>query len=265
MSDWPRETPEYWNEVSSMVGSEPPSETFKTDWVAKKVPLYSRKMTSFDVGYLIDVMDFIERDKRQWRFVEALRERMKGHTPDSYGESVFSPSRWLDKVSVWTIKSFHHWMMFEKLSGHNINEYDHIIEIGAGIGESARMAVDAFGFKGRYTIVDLPTIIQFSRKNLEDYAVFEYVEDLKQLQPSLSKPLVFSTWGLSETPLDFRDQLFDSVRYCDLFVAFQAKIFGIDNREYFIQHWPTMYNKNIKIKDIPMHTVDGGNFYLFAD
>ena len=267
MTDWPAETPEYWKEVTKIVDQNPPSDTFKTDWVSKKVPLYSKKMTSFDVIYLSEVLEFFENAPAdaQDRYAQALRERFIGHDADTYADSVFSPSRELDKVSVWTIKSFHHWMTLQKLAGPRpFERYDHIIELGAGIGESARMVYDAFGFKGKYTIVDLPAIAQFSKKNLEGYSQIEFATDLNDIVP-VGKVLAFSTWGLSETELDFREKFFDAVGRCDVFVAFQSQIFGIDNRDYFVKYLPTRYNKNIRLRNIPMHTIDGGNFYMFAE
>lgn len=265
-TDWPAETPEYWNEVTKIVDLNPPSDTFKTDWVAKKVPLYSKKMTSFDVLYLSEVIEFFNEAsiEQQDRYAQALRERYTGHDPETYADSVFSPARRLDKVSVWTIKSFHHWMTLQKLAGPGaLNQYSHIIELGAGIGESARMVYDAFGYKGKYTIVDLPAVIQFSKKNLAEYPQIGFETDLAKIQ-STGKVLVFSTWGLSETELDFREKFFDAVGRCDVFVAFQAQIFGIDNRDYFVKYLSSRYNKNIRIRNIPMHTIDGGNFYMFA-
>jgi hypothetical protein len=260
---WPPETPNYWEEVSQIVDANPPSDSFKTDWVAKRVPLYSKKMTSFDVVYLADVMEYFGQQSAKHVFRDALREPFIGHTPDTYAESVFSPSKELDKISVWTVKSLHHWIALEKLTtAGKMNSYDHIIEVGAGIGETARILFDAFDYSGKYTIVDLPAIAQFSKKNLKGYPV-DFADGINV--KGHGRTLVVSTWGLSETPLDFREQLLDNIGECDLFVAFQSKIFDLDNREYFIRHYPTRYNKNIRISNIQNHTIDGGNFYLFAD
>lgn len=265
-TEWPLETPEYWKEVTKIVDQNPPSDTFKTDWVAKKVPLYSKKMTSFDVIYLSDVINYVTSNpERKLQFCRALQERYVGHNPETYAESVFSPTRELDKISVWTVKSFHHWMTLEQMTAkHAIHQYDHIIELGGGIGESARMVYDAFNYAGKYTIVDLPAIAQFSKKNLQEYPQIDFATELSMIKPQ-GKVLVFSTWGLSETELDFRNQFLDTVGRCDVFVAFQSQIFGTDNREYFVKYLPTRYNKNIQIRNIPLHTIDGGNFYLFAN
>jgi hypothetical protein len=266
MADWPAETPEYWREVTEIINQNPPSDTFKTDWVVRKVPLYSKKMTSFDVIYLSDVLDFYDGSSAaaQSSYSQALQERHIGHNSETYADSVFSPSVRLTNLSVWTVKSFHHWMTLQKMAGSDVfQHYDHIIELGAGIGESARMVYDAFGYKGKYTIVDLPAVAQYSKKNLAEYPQVDFATDLSDINPS-GRTLVFSTWGLSETELDFREKFFDAVGRCDIFVAFQAQIFGIDNRDYFVKYLPSKYLKNIRIRNIPMHTIDGGNFYMFA-
>lgn len=264
-NEWPAELPDYWERVSEIVNSNPPSDTYKTDWVARKVPLYSWKMMSFDVLYLQDVIEYIKGcgGKSADRMCRALRERYEGHDPDTYATHCFSPTKQLDKVSTWTIKSFHHWLTLREMLAHNLlTKYDHIVEIGAGMGESARVLHDTFGIPGKYTIVDLPPILQYSQKNLQGYPI-EFTTNFKDVEVT-GKTLVFSTWGLSEIPLDLREEMMDHFRDCDLFVAFQARIFDVDNRDYFCRHYPTKYNKDISIRQIPLHHVDGGNFYMLA-
>jgi len=264
-SDWPAETPEYWSQVADLAKVEPPSDNYKFDWIAKKVPLYAKRPTAFDVLYLQEVSAHFDQLGllTSNRLARAVKEPMRGHTPESYADTVFSPTRRLRDVSVWTIKSFHHWLTLKQMSGSNLNDrFDHIVEIGAGIGESARMAFDAFRFKGKYTIVDLPTIIPFSQKNLEGYPV-NFTTDYTSIVPT-KNTLVFSTWGLSEIELPLREQMLDHIDPAFMFVAFQGSIFGIDNREYFIKKYPTKYDKSIAVKQIPLHHIDGGNFYLWA-
>lgn len=265
MSDWPLESPTFWDEVQQIVADSPPSDTFKTDWVVRKVPLYSWKMMSYDVVYLQDVISYLGcATIPSKRICAALKERELGHDPETYAHHVFSPTKQLKNVSVWTIKSFHHWLSLRQMLGHRLlSSYDHIVEVGAGMGESARVLHDAFGFNDtRYTIVDLPPILQYSKKNLEGYPV-EFTTNIRDVEID-SNTLVFSTWGLSEVPLDLRTEIMDHCKDGDLFVAFQSKIFDIDNRDYFCRHYPTTYGKSISLKQIPQHNVDGGNFYMLA-
>lgn len=264
-NNWPAELPDYWERVAEIVAANPPSETYKTDLVARKVPLYSWKMMSFDAVYLQDVIDFVNGSGpcTAERIARALRERFEGHDADSHANHCFSPTKRLEKVSVWTIKSFHHWLTLRQMLGHNLfTKYDHIVEIGAGMGESARVLHDAYGIPGKYTIVDLPPILQYSQKNLQGYPI-EFTSNFKDVEVT-NNTLVISTWGLSEIPLDLREEMMYHFRSCDLFVAFQARIFDIDNRDYFCRHYPTMYRKNIQLRQIQLHNVDGGNFYMLA-
>lgn len=264
-TDWPIESPQFWAEVEQLVKDAPPSETFKTDWVARKVPLYSWKMMSYDVVYLQDIINYLNSmNVPSKKICAALKERMHGHNEETWQNHVFSPTPHLKDVSVWTIKSFHHWLTLKQMLGHRLlSSYDHIIEIGAGMGESARVLFDTFGFKDkRYTIVDLPPIMEYSKKNLQDYSV-EFATNIRDVEMT-GKTLVFSTWGLSEIPLDVRSEMMDHCANADLFVAFQSRIFDIDNRDYFCRQYPSKYRKSITLRHIPLHTVDGGNFYMLA-
>lgn len=264
-NDWPIESPSFWDDVERIVKDSPPSETFKTDWVARKVPLYSWKMMSYDVIYLQDVISYLSSSNvSSKKICAALKEREIGHNQDTWENHVFSPTKYLKDVSVWTIKSFHHWLILKSMLGHRLlSSYDHIVEIGAGMGESARVLHDTFGFNGkRYTIVDLPPIMEYSKKNLQEYPV-EFTTNIEDIEIT-KNTLIFSTWGLSEISLDVRNKMMDHCRNADMFIAFQAKIFDIDNRDYFCRHYPSKYRKSIALKQIPLHHVDGGNFYMLA-
>ena len=265
MSEWPSETTSFWNEVESIVEKSPPSDTFKTDWVVRSVPLYSWKMMSYDTVYLADVINYLQMSNGHTKKIcSALRERERGHNQETWENHVFTPTKHLKDVSVWTIKCFHHWMTLKNMLGHRLlSSYTHIIEVGGGMGESARVLYDTYGFENkRYTIVDLPSISNYAKRNLEGYPV-EFTSDVTTL-PIDRNTLVFSTWGLSEISLDLRKQILDHCRKADLFVTFQAKIFDIDNRDYFCRKYPSMYNKSITLREIPLHTIDGGNFYMLA-
>lgn len=264
-TDWPAESPSFWAEVERIAQEAPPSDTFKTDWISRKVPLYSWKMMSYDAIYLQDVIHYLNSSNVSTKKIcSALKEREIGHNRETWENHVFTPTKQLKDVSVWTIKSFHHWLTLKQMLTHRLlSSYDHIVEIGAGVGESARVLHDTFGFSDkRYTIVDLPPIIEFSKRNLLDYPV-QFATNIEDVNVNRNT-LVFSTWGLSEIPLDVRQRMMDHCKKADLFVAFQAKIFDIDNRDYFCRQYPSKYNKSINLKHIPLHNVDGGNFYMLA-
>jgi hypothetical protein len=262
---WPFETANYWNEVAVLAAAEPPSESFKTDKVAKKVPLFARRPTAFDIVYLDEVSQYINSlgNLTAARVARALVERRIGHTEETYQDTIFSPTPRLQDVSVWNIKSFHHWMTLKEMAHlTSFDKFSRIVEIGAGIGESARMLLDAFGYKGEYVIVDLPSIIPYSKKNLEGYNI-KFTTDYKSLEQQ-PETLVFSTWGLSEIELSLREQMLDHINPDQMFVAFQGKIFDVDNREYFLKDYTRRYKKYISLKQIPLHHVDGGNYYMWA-
>lgn len=267
---WPEESETYWNEVETLAAVRDPSEHFKIDRVAERIPLYAGRMTSFDAVYLDDVIQYVNACAPTTRdtICSALRERKDGHTQESWEANVFSPTQHLRDVSVWTIKSFHHWLTFHQLSKRNINTYKRIVEVGAGIGESARVLFDVAGFKGEYTILDLPSIIKFSKKNLSTVAlkdsVVKFCTELDDVGVADEDTLLFSTWGLSEIQLDYRYKILDRMKAADIFVAFQSIIFGINNNNFFLKEYPSKYRKNIRVRNIVNHTVDKGNFYMYG-
>lgn len=264
MSDWPAETPLFWQEVADIAAQQPITEHYKTDLVVTRVPLYGWRMTAYDVVYFEEISQFIGSlgSLTAKRYAKGLKERRDGHTEQSYQNTIFTPTSRLVDVSVWTLKGFHHWLTLKNLGEQDISSYDHIVEIGGGIGETARVLFDTFGFKGKYTIVDLPPILQYSKRNLQGYNV-SFTDDYTTIEPQ-PKTLLFSTWGLSEIDLTLRNSMIKHIQPSSLFVTFQGRIFGVDNREYFMRKYPSMYNMSIRVKTIPFHTADGGNFYLYA-
>lgn len=270
MHHWPEETEKYWQDVDDIAASTDPSESFKVDHISQRVPLFASRMTSFDAVYLDDVIQYVEGSSPPARDIicNALRERKDGHTQASWESSVFSPTQHLRDVSVWTIKSFHHWMVFHQLSKRSIHTYDRIVEVGAGLGESARVLFDVTGFKGEYTILDLPSIIKFSQKNLLTANLtdrtLQFATSLDDIASADNNTLLFSTWGLSEINLTYRRQIIEKLREADIFVAFQSIIFDINNNNFFMKEYPTRYRKNIRVRNITNHTVDRGNFYMYG-
>lgn len=267
---WPEESNEYWNQVETLASDIEPSVNFKTDYVAERVPLYAGRMTSFDAVYLDDVIQYVNACSPPTRDIicKALEERTDGHTQESWEANVFSPTQHLRNVSVWTIKSFHHWLTFHQLSRRNINTYKRIVEVGAGIGESARVLFDVSGFEGEYTILDLPSIIKYSQKNLSTAntkkSKLKFCTELDDVDVADGDTLLLSTWGLSEIQLDYRNKILGKMRKADIFVAFQSIIFGINNNNFFLKEYPSKYQKNIRVRNIVNHTVDKGNFYMYG-
>jgi hypothetical protein len=265
MSDWPHETPFFWQEVTKIAKNNPITEHFKTDYIVRRVPLYSHKMTSYLLLHLQEIFEYIEQQDpaTKVRMKNALEERPIGHDPASYELFTFTPRFDYPNVSAWTIKCFHHAMMLEKLSRRSIQHYSHIVEIGAGAGELCRILYDGFNYKGKYTILDLPEILMYADHNLVNYPV-KFETKLDGVKIEDEPTLVIGTWSLSEMEYAERNRIMDYCSSCDLFVSFQATIFGNDNRLYFVQQYPTKYKKNITLQQIPMHLADNGNFYMFA-
>jgi hypothetical protein len=266
MSSWPEETPLFWQQVTEIARNNPITEYFKTDYIVRRVPLYSHKMTSYLLLQMQEIFDYIDQQDSTTatRLKLALQERKHGHDEKSYELFTFAPRVDIPNVSAWTIKCFHHALTLEKLSRKKVTEYKHIMEVGAGAGELCRILFDAFQYKGKYTVVDLPEIMKYADYNLVNYPV-KFEQDIKKAVVQDEPTLLIGTWSLSEMGLSERKVIFDHCKDCDLFVAFQGMIFGEDNRAFFVKDYPTSYKKSIRLEHIPMHLADNGNFYMFAE
>lgn len=266
MSSWPDETPLFWQQVSDIARNNPITEHFKTDYIVRRVPLYSHKMTSYLLLQLQEIFDYVDQQDAATaaRLKLALREREHGHDSKSYEMFTFTPRADMPNISAWTIKCFHHALTLERLSKKKIADYKHIIEVGAGVGEFCRILYDGFQYKGKYTIVDLPEIMKYADYNLVNYPI-KFEKSIEKAVLHEEPTLLVGTWSLSEMGLSDRKAILDRCRQCDLFVAFQGIIFGEDNRAFFVKDYPTTYRKNIRLEHIPMHVADNGNFYMFAE
>jgi hypothetical protein len=148
---------------------------------------------------LLKVWPRLSKEKRA-RWGKGLIETMRGHSPLSYDVACF-PFGFDDiQTTSWNVKVCHHAMMIDHL-GELTTTWDHIIEIGGGLGELSRFCYD-IGYTGRYTILDLPEVAKVSRAYLgKDYPQVQIVTDLADIhrEPD-EKTLVVGTWSMNEIP-----------------------------------------------------------------
>jgi len=81
-------------------------------------------------------------------------------------------------------------------TGIDLNQYDHILEIGGGYGALANVILNS-GFKGTYTIYDFKWMEKVDRHYIQH--PIQFVSDPKIIQ-YMPKTLLISTWGMSEMP-----------------------------------------------------------------
>jgi hypothetical protein len=223
----------YWTETKRRMEAETDLSVFKTWDTVRSIPLY--KDNEFPVPYSTEVEFMLSRGGREvarWR--RALREPFLGHTSRSYRDAQWPIFRGSVAATTWTLKSAHHVLTYEAMSGRPVASYDAIVEFGAGIGETARLILD-LGFQGDYYILDLPEIGRISNFYLNGRAKVR--TSLAEI-PQRPNTLFIATWSLSEIPFSYRDEILSHFQAADLLVIFQNRIFDYDNDDYFARRFP---------------------------
>ena len=141
-----------------------------------------------------------------------------------------------------------------------LKDMESIVEIGAGYGDMCSV-VHALGFKGKYTIVDIP----------ETQPIQEFYLGKQDIKPTWSfeddnvshADLVIATWSLSETPVEYRNKLMPKIdKSKNWLILSQSKIFGEEvNNDYFNNFFLDKNVENIPLISNGLDVWDGGNMY----
>lgn len=115
----------------------------------------------------------------------------------------------------------------------DLRKFDKIVEFGGGYGCMAKL-IHNLGFKGEYTIFDMPEVLALQKYYLNSNNLntgFKFVEKTEEL----SEPDIFiATWSLSESPISVRDEFLDKIgnpKY--VLIGYQGNYESIDNVAYF--------------------------------
>ena len=224
-----------------------PSSSFRVWKPCLRVPFYEVHLwggyltEAYEYGYRHNIKEEKELEKiatwreamkfSKWGFTEKaghFAETMKVRISITGGPMISSP---------WSLKSCHHYSAYEKLSGNDINSFERIVEWGGGSGDFARFVFD-MGFKGEYIIADLPGTSLISKANLSQNPDHYKVTWTTTPPPESDKKTLFvSTWALSETPMDLRVEVMNTVRPDNHLIIYQSTIWDYDN-ELFFGLWP---------------------------
>lgn len=138
-----------------------------------------------------------------------------------------------------------------------------VVEIGAGYGDMCSV-VHALGFKGEYTIVDIP----------ETQPIQEFYLGKQGITPKWSfeddnvthADLVIATWSLSETPVEYRNQLMPKIdKSKNWLILAQSEVFGQKvNDDYFNNFFADKEVEKIPLISNGLDVWDGGNTYYVA-
>ena len=254
----------YWTETKKKFTEENLNE-FKTWESVLYVPIYS--FFQFEEQYGRDVMAKLaslnEEDAALWKKV--LKEPFLGHTTESYEKITRYLVNENERIetSPWALKSAHHILSYITNTGRNILDYDQIVEFGPGIGETCRIIND-LGFKGDYYLYDLPEVLRVSSYYNSRFSNVKGVTHYSEI-PTNKKTLFIGTWSISETPLQFRDEVFTYFKDADYLLIYQMQVFEYSNNPYFMIKFPQLINKDVNIVSIPwLSHIANGNNYLFV-
>lgn len=224
----------FWNDICNSVQEKMDKDPSKFyDW-----PEIRHTMLVTNAPWIYDELHYLFNDNymRDWAYI----------VPDfTIGEELRSMNNITTQNTIHHCYSLAKW---QKFSNKKIKDLNHIVEFGGGYGNTCRLA-RVMGFKGKYTIIDLPVFQKLQQYYLSNYNIEEDVE-WKEPEEIEGGDLLIAQWSLSETPLSERKKVLD-LDFKHYLIAFQEKFEDIDNVSFFS-------NLNtIPISHIP------GNYYAF--
>ena len=157
--------------------------------------------------------------------------------------------------------------------------FDSIVEIGGGYGSFSRLAKH-LNFEKQYFIYDLPAFsflqdfylnyvldslckieLNSISKEQDSISLINSLDQLKQIQKC---DLLIGLWSLSEMPIELRNNIFDSVSFNNLLIAFQTEYDSYDNIDYFNKLEKKLQQNNYKTTIYPIKELNPGSFYFLA-
>lgn len=167
------------------------------------------------------------------------------------------------KTSGNTIHHAYHLYQLEQYTNIQWNKINKILEIGAGYGNLARLIYN-LGFRGQYSINDLPNISSLQKQYLEYHGI-HIAKWLTEYDSSEQYDLIISTFALNEIPENERAKFsFFNTNYA-LFAYSQVYggICGIQSFfENIIDIHPELSWYNYPVQ--PLHTQNVPAYYLIG-
>lgn len=141
-----------------------------------------------------------------------------------------------------------------------IKDMESIVEIGAGYGDMCSVVHD-LGFKGKYTIVDIPEtqpLQEFYLRRQDIHPQWSFEDD-----NVTHSDLVIATWSLSETPVEYRNVLMPKIdKSKNWLILAQSEVFGFKvNDDYFNNFFLDKDVEKIPLISNGLDVWDGGNMY----
>jgi len=183
------------------------------------------------------------------RWLAAIIMPEVGQPPDFHNWTVFSRN---------LIHQAYHLSRWEAVTGRHIEDLNTIVEFGGGYGAMALVARRA-GFQGTYVIYDLPEFTLLQQWFLSRVSVqgVEWPEDIEPIEADL----LIGLYSLSETPMDVRQMVLDSVTAQSFLFLYSATWEHYDNSAWFrsLNLTPRFWHHE-EIEHLP----DRGNWYTIG-
>lgn len=265
--NWPKESdPEFWPKVAELIddGIMEHCDLLKDWWLVRSVPFWYPSIGFVELNYLSALQHYYLAQRKAKRILwqKGLAEPMLGHTKETFEISLYNFGYDGIETGTWPLKNAHHIMKWEQHTKKELVDYDHIIEIGAGLGDMPRFCYD-IGFKGDYTILDLPATCKIQQAYLKNQYPVRWVNNVEEIikQPNT---LVIATWSLSEIPYKLRHEICLWLQEVDWLVTFQSEVMGLYNVGWFPRFFSSLTRTEVQFENIPFHNYQGGSFYCYG-
>jgi putative sugar O-methyltransferase len=162
------------------------------------------------------------------------------------------------------INSAYHLIKFSQFSGLDISSFDSIIEFGGGYGRLCQMA-HQLGFRGTYTIFDLPEVSAIQNYYLKSQGISNArcISDFAELKPATGgRQLFVALWSFSETPVEFRRKFEPIIKECTAVLIGYNEFPELNNVNYFDELRKKLNHS--KCEDFPIVHLGSGNRYYFS-
>lgn len=206
-----------------------------------------------NANYIPEELEFIRHVRPEW--IKPALEH-----PLCFGEV---PSDIMPNTAGNSIHQLYHLTKWStQAKDTRMDKMNSILEIGGGYGELARI-IHALGFKGSYTIFDLPEVHKLQHLYLSKHLPMDsqviYEQDPAGLAPYYD--LIIGCFSLSEMPVELRDRIMFAASARSIMFVFQPEFYGIDNDAYFHSMAFELEHSYTSIENNPVLTTNWRYFY----
>ena len=190
------------------------------------IPLFETQI----IPEMVDLAEKMITAQSSAIWLNAMRHVPRGFTPGNVDIERHFTTKLTDgfATNAWNLRSNEHYDTYQNITGNTINKFSRIVELGGGCGDFCRFVRD-MGFNGEYIIWDLPMVSRIQQVALADLDVY-YTQHVPRPAPLT---LFVATWSLSETPLEFRENLVKKLNPNNYLICYQHEFGELDNTAYF--------------------------------